>query len=287
MKKSENRLFQITEAAHACGLSRSTLMRMEKKGLLTPAHVAPESGRRYYDNHNIARVLQIEKFRAMGLSTEEIETYFVRGGDAAELLAVLESRLHDLLRSVEELRLCTAKTGGLSVQEMTLPAVTCCMRLCEGHTSAEKYAYMYALYGECVRRGFRLSGEPLFTMQDRHDYWDGHIRHEPYPFYVCVPVVPQRKDGDTVTLPECRALSVLYYGDYDEMDEAWLTLGREAKARGLEPAGFPRVLGIVAPYTGREIETQRYCSRIVLPVQAKKESGRCAPAPSEEKKQNP
>ena len=46
-EKSENKLFQITEAARACGLSRSTLMRMEEKGLLTPAHVAPESGRRY------------------------------------------------------------------------------------------------------------------------------------------------------------------------------------------------------------------------------------------------
>ena len=31
--------------------------------------------------------------------------------------------------------------------------------------------------------------------------------------------------------------------------------------------GFPRVLGIVAPYTGREIETHRYCSRLVLPVE--------------------
>ena len=280
MKKSENRLFQITEAARACGLSRSTLMRMEEKGLLTPAHVAPESGRRYYDNHNIARVLQIEKFRAMGLNTEEIETYFARGGDATGLLAVLERRLHDLSRSVEELRLCTAETDALSVQVMTLPAVTCCMRLCQGHTIKEKYDYMYAFYSECVRKGCRLSDEPLFTMQDRHDYLEGYIGHEPYPFYVCVPVQPQKGDRDTVTLPECLALSVLYYGDYGDMDEAWLTLGRELKARGLEPAGFPRVLGLVAPYTGREIETRRYCSRIVLPVQAKKESGRNTSAPS-------
>ena len=31
MEKDTKKLFQITEAAHACGLSRSTLMRMEKK----------------------------------------------------------------------------------------------------------------------------------------------------------------------------------------------------------------------------------------------------------------
>ena len=32
--KDTKKLFQITEAAHACGLSRSTLVRMEERGLL-------------------------------------------------------------------------------------------------------------------------------------------------------------------------------------------------------------------------------------------------------------
>lgn len=267
MEKDTKKLFQITEAAHACGLSRSTLMRMEDRGLLMPAYIAPDSGRRYYDNHNVARVLQIEKLQTMGLSAEAIAAYFTQGGEVSELLTTLETRLHDLQRSVEELRLRAAEMPNMSVQVMTLPAVTCCMRLCRGHTIAEKYDYMYAFYSECVKKGHVLSDEPLFTAQDRHDYLDGYIGDEPYPFYVCVPIRPGKADEDAVTLPECRAVSVLYYGDYDDMDEAWLTLGRETKARGLKPTGFPRVLGIIAPYTGREIEARRYCSRIVLPVE--------------------
>lgn len=83
METDTKSLFQITEAAHACGVSRSTLMRMEEKGLLAPVYVAPESGRRYYDNHNIARVLQIEKFKSMGLGAQEIADYFVRGGEVS------------------------------------------------------------------------------------------------------------------------------------------------------------------------------------------------------------
>ena len=82
MKKDTKNLFQISEAARACGLSRSTLMRMEEKGLLTPAYVSPTSGQRYYDNFNVARILQVEKFKAMGLDTEEIADYFARGGEA-------------------------------------------------------------------------------------------------------------------------------------------------------------------------------------------------------------
>lgn len=236
METDTKSLFQITEAAHACGFSRSTLMRMEEKGLLAPAYVAPESGRRYYDNHNVARVLQIEKFKSMGLGAQEIADYFVRGGE-------------------------------VSVQLTSLHAVTCCMKKCMGRTVEEKYAAMYGFYSECIRKGCVLSDEPMFVVQERNDYLEGYIGEKPYPYWVCVPVRKEQAPEDAVVLPACRVLSVLYYGEYDEgVDEAWLTLGREVKERGLTPAGLPRVLGIVAPYTGREIEARRYCSRIVLPV---------------------
>lgn len=266
MEKDTKKLFQITEAAHACGISRSTLMRMEEKGLIKPAYIATESGRRYYDNHNVARVLQIEKFQGMGVTTDQIVDYFARGGEISSLLAALEHSLYDIQRSVEELRLRIVGASDISVQVMNLPAVTCRMRRSKGHTIAEKYADMYDLYSECVRQGCVLSEEPLFTISHRHDYLEGYISDEPYPYDVCVPVRAERAPAEAVVLPECCALSVLYYGDYSGMDKAWLALGSEAKARGLTPIGSPRVLGIVAPYTGREIETKRYCSRFVLPV---------------------
>ena len=267
MELNKNALFQITEAARACGISRSTLLRLEEKGLLTPAYIAPDSGRRYYDNHNVARIMQIEKFKAMGLQTDKIARYFSDGGRVADMLAALEVRQREIDRGVEELRLRAGEAARMSIQLMTLPAVTCCARRCEGHTIADKYRDMYGFYGQCVRRGYRLSDEPMFTISQRRDYLEGYITNEPYPYQVCVPVRPEKAPPEAVTLPACRVLSVLYYGSYDGVDEAFLTLGREVKARGLKPAGFVRVLGIVAPSMGREIEAQRYCSRLVLPVE--------------------
>ena len=175
MPEDAKKLFQITEAARACSLSRSTLLRLEEKGLLTPAYTAPDSGRRYYDNHNVARILQIEKLKAMGLGTEDIAAYFASGGETAVLLAALEEHLHEVARGVEELRLRAGTDTGISVQVLTLPAVTCCRRLCEGHTIAEKYNAMYDFYGECVRRGYRLSDEPIFTVSQRRDFLNGYI----------------------------------------------------------------------------------------------------------------
>ncbi len=56
------------------------------------------------------------------------------------------------------------------------------------------------------------------------------------------PVQPEKAPADALVLPECRVLSVLYCGDYSGVDEAWLILGREVKARDLTLAGNPRVL---------------------------------------------
>ena len=266
IKMDQKNFFQITEAAHACGISRSTLMRMEEKGLITPAYVAPDSGRRYYDNHNVARILQIEKFKSMGFRTDDIADYFSTGGEASGMLDILTKRLDDLQRSIEEVRLRAEEKAGISVQIMKVPEVTCCMRRFEGFTIQQKYNAMYDFYGECIRKGYVLSDEPIFSISDRQDYLDGRIDETPHPFWTCVPVQRDKAPEEAVTLPECHVLSVLYHGDYDGVNGAWLTLGCEVKTRRLQPVGLPRVLGIVAPYTGREIETHHYCSRLVLPV---------------------
>lgn len=73
----------------------------------------------------------------MGLSQESIADYFAKGGEASGLLEMLTKRLHDLQRSVEEIRLRAEENAGISVQLMTVPKVTCCMRRFEGHTIEE------------------------------------------------------------------------------------------------------------------------------------------------------
>lgn len=267
MNTHANELYPITEAAHACGLSRSTLLRLEARGLLTPAYTSPDSGRRYYDNYNIARVLQIEALRAMGLSTQDIAAYFASGGDAAGQLRVMEARLRELERSVEELRIRAAQDESLRVEIMTLPAVTCCTRRVTDIAEPDAMAAMYDFYGACMRRGYVIAHEPLFRVMERTDYLAGHLSAEPQPFTLCIPLQPDKAPKDAVPFPACTALSVLCYGGAQEQAKAWLTLGREANERGVKIAGHPRAIDIVSSYTGQEIEQKRYCSRLVLPIE--------------------
>ena len=266
MNTNTKDLFPITMAAAACGVSRSTLMRLEEKGLLTPVYTAPDSGRRYYDNHNVSRILQIQRFQEIGFSTAEIYSYYASNGDAEENLELLEEKAALFQRNIEELRIRAQKLPDMSVQIMQLPEYVCAMESHRGLQISDKYNAMYGFHQDCVRKGLVLSSEPLFVINHRTDYLEGRIQTEPYDFDTCVPLQKNTAPADAVRLPSCTVLSVLYYGNYENTDQAYLRLGEEAKKRALTPTGYPRMMAIVAPYTGREINTDYYCSRLVLPV---------------------
>ena len=107
----------------------------------------------------------------------------------------------------------------------------------------------------------------LFLHEEPFTFHRGEIREEPFTFHVCVPMETKKAPKEAVVFPACKALSVLYLGSYKDVNRMWLALGKEVRERDLTPAGYPRVMGIVAPSTGREIDQNLYCSRLVLPIE--------------------
>ena len=145
--ESDYSLFSIRQAARACNLSRSSLIRLEEKGLLTPAHTDPKNGYRYYDNDNICRILQIQKFQWMGFSPEEISSYFESGGKADELLATLEEKLSVLQQQVTEMRLRSHNVPDMSLSITEIPETVCCVRKYQGALIQDKYHAAYDFFG--------------------------------------------------------------------------------------------------------------------------------------------
>lgn len=269
MNDKSNRLFTISQAAKACGISRSTLLRMEERGLIKPAYTNPKSGRRYYDKFNVSSCTQILKFQTMGFTNEEILAYYGANGNCDALLSTLEDRLQLMQRLLEEMRLFAQKEQETSLQILHLPPVTCYTKSGLGLTAQDTYDLMAEAYEECIEKGLAISGEPFFNINERTDYLEGYLTKEPFMKTCCVPVIPENIPAaeNIVRFPACKVLSLLYYGSYERLDAAYLLLGEEIKKRGLKPAGHVRGIGIVTPATGRNIEEKRYCSRIAVPVE--------------------
>lgn len=258
--------FPIAMVAKACGISRSTILRLEEKGLLTPVYTSPESGRRYYDNHNISRILQIQHLHAMGLSTNEIIQYYKSNGDITGGLSILQEKLSLLQRSIDELSIRAQKIPALETSIIELPEYVCITKEHHGLYNSEKYNAMYEFYSEAIEKGYRLSPEPLFIINKRTDYLDGYISSEPFDFITCIPLQKETATADAVTFPACTVLSVLIYGDYKLLNKAILLLGEEIKRLNLTPTDYQRTIGIVGPYTGTEISSDMYCTRLAVPI---------------------
>lgn len=264
--ESDYRLFTIRQAARACNLSRSSLMRLEERGLLTPAYTDAKSGYRYYDNNNISRILQIQKFQWMGFSPEEISSYFAGYGKADALLSTLEYKLSVLQQQVEEMRLRSQAVPDMSLSILKIPETLCCVRKYQGALIQDKYHASYDFFHKCVENGIALAPKPLFIINERTDYLEGKITSTPYDFYVCIPVLPEQAPEDAVPIPACTALSLSVYGDYSNLNEAHLYLGEQVRKRRLTPAGYIRAIALVAPYVAKEIDPNRYCSQLMLPI---------------------
>ncbi len=74
-KTSDKDLFSIGSIAKSFGVSDNTIRRMEAAGLLKPA-VIKDSGYRYYDYDNIARIKLILSLRSFGLVYKDMEEFF-------------------------------------------------------------------------------------------------------------------------------------------------------------------------------------------------------------------
>lgn len=127
---------------------------------------------------------------------------------------------------------------------------------------------MYDLYHEAVEKGYRLlCSEPLFLINKRTDYLEGKFEDRECDFICCVPLETEEPPQDALILPACRGFSCLGYGDYSGRPRAFNELGRELRQRGLKPTGYVRVLGLVAPYVGRDIAPESFVTRLVEPIE--------------------
>ena len=265
MKKE---LFTISEVGKVCGVSASTIRRLEERGLLTPAQIDEQSGYRYYDTHNVNKMLQIKAFQKMGLTYDDILEFYSLGGRSFDFLQRMKDRLALLSRTVAEMELWNNDKKHLSFELIELPDYVCYAREFSGTTFEDRYRDMYALCTEAFKKGYRmLATEPMFLMQKYKDFFAEEPEKE-FNYICCIPLEPDCASEETTVIKGGKALSILYYGDNKTARVSMLTLLTEKiNELHLKPAEYFRGLCIIAPYMGKEIHSDNLVSRYILTVE--------------------
>ncbi len=267
------KLFTIKEVAQACGISRSTLLRMEEDGFLTPHRVDPNTGYRYYDLQNVTAVGQYQRLQEAGLSRKEIADLYYERVDSRKFLEEQRQKLSRLQRFLDEYELRHDRAKAFSISYVTLPAVTCYSTEITASCPEEMATLSFLAHEKCVAEGYRMLGsEPLFGIPQepfaRMEY-AGTEHHST----LCIPVVPDPKPGQPLRFfPATEALSILGFGRYSIVPDLWDRLWTDLDARGLEASEPGRFIALVAPYAGAHYKPEDYCYQCVVPIKSRSDS---------------
>lgn len=265
------KLFSIKEAARACGVSRSTLLRMEKDGFLTPYRVDPNTGYRYYDLQNVAAVGQYQRLQEAGLSRKEVADLYYERVDSQKFLETQRQKLCRMQRFLEGYELRHDRSQNFTVSYVTLPAVTCYCTEITASSPEEMATLSFLAHEKCVAEGYRMLGsEPLFGIPHEQFPRMEYDRTEHHST-LCIPVVPDSKSTHQLRFfSATEALSILGIGEFSIVPNLWDRLWVELDARGLEASEPARFIALVAPYAGAHYRPEDYCYECVVPIKERK-----------------
>lgn len=259
--------FSAAQLCKCCDISRTMLIKLEKEGILTPHHVNPQTGYRWYDLFGVARLQQYQMLRSMGLSLPEIRSYLGQGELSPEaILALMQERLRIMQNGVEAFALRLSKEKSLTFSRVSFPDVACLCRTETFDRPRDMVKVGFETHTQAVLRGYKLmSTLPMFSIRlSGQDY--------PCRAKICIPLeggAEDYADEDVEVVPGGEMFSMLYYGGYE--DAPGLDRAREAffdrlQAERLTPTGPMRAYWIVSCYSGSQFRAEDYVFRLAVPI---------------------
>lgn len=230
--KNEKRLMSIGEVSKAIGITRRIILNYEAKGLLLPDKKEGTAGNRYYTPDSISRIRSIRVLQNLGLSLDEISSYYNGSTDLEPLIERLEALRDELTQNIEKLKQRAVSPTAPVIQLLTLPSQTVYCRKGSFTGVEERKEFLREVFMEAIQLyGSDNSKRMFFTEYD--------LEH-PEEFTCCISVPPASKGEHVVYLPEQKALGIFYHGCYESLPDARKALLAYAAEHRLTLSGTAR-----------------------------------------------
>lgn len=256
----------ISQLAKACSTSRSTILRMEEDGILTPAYINPENGYRYYDSTSILRVSKNMTLQEFGITHKELNKYYANN-DYDELIHKLEDKLALMEYHITSLKLQLKRTSHLSLENFHFPELYCYTETIEKITDLTSVRpHLWRVFGNAVQKGYSINrAMHPFIVIDAINISKNNYQNVGYDYKICVPVLPGKDISSLEHFESCNTISVILYGGSDDMKKALMKLNQEMETKNLKSNGLVRITTVVASLPGEDIPMNHWVLRISLP----------------------
>ena len=269
-------MLSIGEMSRVTRITVKALRLYHRKGLLVPDSVAYRSRYRYYSPRAVEKALIIHKLKELGFSLEEIKG-MVRGKDDDQQIAAdVEKKLAEINRTIQRyddikrnLQLFLESihdaevSRRLHVEREIVPDLNICGLRFSGRYQevGAKITQLYKTWGRYAR------GRP-FSL-----YYDNEFKEEAADIEAAFAVPPgeiKAVAGATRLLKGGPAVSLLHYGPYEELSRSYQRLFEFCRENGLAPELPIREQYIKGPGIIFRGNPQRYVTKLLVLVKAKK-----------------
>jgi DNA-binding transcriptional MerR regulator/effector-binding domain-containing protein len=237
-------VFSIGEFSKITGMTVKTLRFYHEQGILDPTHVDSQTGYRYYDVSKIESARIIALLRSLDLPLEEIAEILRRGGDDADLRAVLIRQrtvlytrikrdreivrtLNTFLDHEEAIEKIMAQSS-FDIQEGSVDPLTVAGIRMKGH-----YSDCCVGFGKIGKSfGRFICGKPLVLQ------YDAEYRESDADFEACMPVRGGKSTAEISVreLPGGRYVSLFHLGPYEELGRSYAKILGYIREKGYEIA---------------------------------------------------
>lgn len=256
MNKDTKKLFSIGEIAKTVGITRRIILNYEEKGLIKPDKKDGTTGNRYYTIDTFTQIRTIRIFQKLGLSLDEVKSYFDNTTDLPPLIKRLEDMRDELSMSIEKLReranVNPEEIKIITVAPQTVFCHTSCSPSVEERTILLREAALEAmsLYGtDTTRRMYFIE----YSLENS----------DVVSYYIAVP--PESEGENIIKIPEFKAISMYYHGAYEEIPNARGKLVEYAKEHNKKITGSCRHIYVEGPPQHKD--KSKFITQVILPIE--------------------
>jgi DNA-binding transcriptional MerR regulator len=266
-------MLKIGDFSSLSQVSIKTLRYYDERGLLSPVHVDPETGYRYYSASQLSQLHRILALKDFGFSLEQIATYLKENVSAEQLRGMLLLRQAEQQARVEEEHDRLSRIQNrirLIEQEMFMSQEVVLKQLPKQWVASVRetianYPSVGQLYPKVIAGvGPGLVGQaPCFAMWHDPEFRESNVDGEAGIFLK----EPVKATGGVrvYELPPVAVASAIHAGSYQRLQEAYNALLHWVNDNGYQVTGPIRELYLQNSQPIRQ-DNESYVTEIQVPI---------------------
>lgn len=249
-------LFTMGEIAKFLGITRRIILNYEEHGLIKPDVKNGDTGKRFYTIDTFTQIRTIRTFQNLGLSLDEIHSYFHNSMDITVIIQRFEKLRDELNLNIEKLYERQKATSS-DIKEIQLSPQTIYRRKIRSNSIAEKTK----LLRDTALDALRIYGADT----SKRLYFIEFPLSDPEEISYCVAVPPNSQGEFIEHLPAIKAVSFYHHGAYEEIPTLYNKILTYAKEHNLKPQGIFRHVYLEGP--PQHQDKSKFITQIILPLE--------------------